>query len=689
MALDSNTLDSGAAKAQQTAKKKKTRGFEKIVVADRFEVDPNHSLSEYDMPPALAYACEDFEKGEQSIALVCDPKMPLRLRDLPTYKAIEHAGLQKIFYFGNVHWESEGRECPILIAENPRGARIFTSLDEVITPLDEEDVLIRFMRPAIRYMRIMRDAQFTHRSIRPTNLFYGDENRTKIILGEPISAISGINQPIVCEPIESGLTLPAGRGHGTPADDIYALAVTFMSLLIGHLPCRGMSNEDILKKKISIGSYQTIVGNMEFSRMAFELFQGCLEDNPSSRWRIDELGEWIGGRHFPLRKHLAPPKTAGALTIGGEDYYTPKTLAQGIAKHWDESKSFVAGGDIEIWLRRYVADSEYSANVQKAKIGLNLESVVNQERLLFRMITALDSQGPIRIKDLSVMVGGFGGVLAFYKGNTQMENLVLQAIGSDVISFWTEIYPGSLAFYHNSINRLTEAQKEHRINRFGGGIESYRYFLNSGLNCLSPIFENFYVFDIYSLLVALEKIASQDPERIKNSIIDREIAAFIVNRAGKDMRSDIQTIESAIDPDQGRIQQIRVLANLQERHPELSLPNFCKVSADFLKPALNKLYGMQNRRRLYNRMLSIAKIGTLAEIISAVNDSEEIENDITGFEIAKAEFKKVTKTIKNLEELIASRQADSTMVGGRVAAGVSGMISCILAVSIIFYIEIL
>ena len=676
-------------KTEKKPKARRHQGLEPVVIAERFEITPSKPLPEYDMPPALAYACQDLASDYNCVALVCDPKMPLRLDAIDGYKQVDHSGLQKIYYFGKIDWQLESRACPLLIVENPRGDRIFKSLESNITPIDEEDALIRFMRPAVRYLRMLRDNGITHRSIRPTNLFYGDANRTKIILGEPISSLPAINQPMVCETVESSLALPAARGAGTQSEDIYALAVTYLTLLTGTLPCNNLTDQEILDSKMAIGSFQTIVGNMEFSRMAFELFHGCFEDRSSARWRIEELTEWITGKHFPLRMHPVPKKSTNPFSIGDKRFFNPRTLARGIQAQWKESKNPIVGSDIDVWVRRYISDNEVSTNLAKAKDGINPDINANHDRTLARVIIAMDPRGPIRMQSFSSMIDGFGGALAFHNGNKEIEQIVMQIIGSDLISFWLDIYPDNVSPFNKQINQLEDVRKDHRISRFGGGIESVRYFLNQGLNCLSPILENHYVFDIGSLLDSFEYISENHPERLEETLIDREIAAFISNRAGRDMRSDLQGIDSAIDPDQGRLQQVRTLASLQDMLEDRRFPNLCKVSANFLRPTLERLSGRENRKRLYNRMLSIAQLGIIKEIVYAASDEQEFENDINEFEIAKAEYRQVSSSIGKLEDLIVNRSQDAHMIGGRVASGVSGIIGCVIAVVSVFYLEIL
>ncbi len=49
-----------------------------VKLNDRFEIDPAQPLPDFDSPSAKAYACKDGGSTDV-FALVCDPKVPLRV----------------------------------------------------------------------------------------------------------------------------------------------------------------------------------------------------------------------------------------------------------------------------------------------------------------------------------------------------------------------------------------------------------------------------------------------------------------------------------------------------------------------------------------------------------------------------------------------------------------------------------
>ena len=60
----------------------------------------------------------------------------------------------------------------------------------------------------------------THRAIRPDNIYYMDEQRTRIVLGDCCTSVPAYDQPVVLESIESGMCEPSGRGSGMYVDDM-------------------------------------------------------------------------------------------------------------------------------------------------------------------------------------------------------------------------------------------------------------------------------------------------------------------------------------------------------------------------------------------------------------------------------------------------------------------------------------
>ncbi len=110
-----------------------------VSIHDRIDINPNQPLPAYDSAPALAYTATHRRDPEREIiALVCDPKLPPRFDAVAPMQRIANPALMSVVDSGIVDWPLEGRRCPVIVVEQPRGRRVFPSLDEKVTPLQEE-----------------------------------------------------------------------------------------------------------------------------------------------------------------------------------------------------------------------------------------------------------------------------------------------------------------------------------------------------------------------------------------------------------------------------------------------------------------------------------------------------------------------------------------------------------------------
>ena len=70
---------------------------------------------------------------------------------------------------------------------------------------------------------------------------------------------------------------------------MYAVGVTTLALLIGHSPCFGMSDDEIIERKLAMGSYAALVAEERVSLTMMEPLGGLLKDDPLERWGLEDL----------------------------------------------------------------------------------------------------------------------------------------------------------------------------------------------------------------------------------------------------------------------------------------------------------------------------------------------------------------------------------------------------------------
>ncbi len=147
----------------------------------------------------------------------------------------------------------------------------------------------------------------THRGIRLGNLFFTDMAHQQFVIGEGATAPPGYDQPVIYEPIPQGMAMREGRGSGTVETDLYALGVTILVLMVGRNPVANLGDKEILRAKITQGSYQALAAGYRLPLQVLEILRSLLNDDPAQRWDMEPLELWLTGQR------LSPIQTKPAI----------------------------------------------------------------------------------------------------------------------------------------------------------------------------------------------------------------------------------------------------------------------------------------------------------------------------------------------------------------------------------------
>jgi len=264
-----------------------------ILIGNRFEVDGRARLKQFDSPHAQAYAARDLENSRRScMALLCDPKIPVRIGDAERLCLVASASLVNNYGHGPVQLSSGSQPQYGFVLELPQGKRLMKDGDP---PIKEKLILQSVLPSILTGLTAMHDKSIIHRNIRPSNIYLTDGENMAALLGECVTTPPGFDQTSPYEPLERSMADPAGRGTGTPACDLYALGITIVSLLLGTAPPSDNNAAQIIER-IERGSYKVFASHLRCSDAMRELLAGLLIDEPASRWSIDVLRGWLSGQ---------------------------------------------------------------------------------------------------------------------------------------------------------------------------------------------------------------------------------------------------------------------------------------------------------------------------------------------------------------------------------------------------------
>jgi hypothetical protein len=204
--------------------------------------------------------------------------------------------------------------------------------------------------------------------------------------------------------------------------------------------------------------------------------------------------------------------------------------------------------------------------------------------------------------------------------------------------------------------------------------------LNPHIPCLSPILSEDYVTNISELLLSLDKIAGQNPEKFN---LDRQIIAFTAAKI--DVRQEVNLKILKNFPkfsDNPLIYGLSILSIAQQYEPSLKIPNLCKVLTNKIIELFDEfLHNAKFKDQLREKLTELAKAGSLAKIVELLYDQNPFINDYNGFYSANMEIQKLKHQIAALT--YNEKIFDSSLVLGQKLTVLFSYILCLVVTVIL------
>ncbi|MBF0373416.1 MAG: serine/threonine protein kinase [Alphaproteobacteria bacterium] len=650
-----------------------------VALRDRYVIYPERPLPELNAPNAQAFMAEDRREAARSVfALISRPDLPTRTSLMRALKGIQTAGLMQLNEWGVVYWPGAGRNLMALVYDRPAGGRVMASMEAEFKRVDEYEIVRKAATPLINAMKETSQRNIVLRSIRPTNMFWM-EPRDRIVLGDSALAPAAIEQPAVFETIETAMASTGGRGHGTFSDDLYALGVSLVMLMLGRNPVAGIDDYSLLQMKVAQTSYAVLVRDERLPLGMIEVLRGLLCDDPDERWTLETLDLWMSGRRLsPLQTKL-DRRGARAYKFQNHDYYTCRELGMALVRHWDAGVVQVIEGRLELWLRRALEDKP-RADTIAAVVRVAGDKRAAGDLALARSAMVLDPNAPIRYKTLSVLPGGFGTALAMLVAEQKEPKLWAECIMREVPKQWFENrteYNPEWSLLDGTFKRLRNFLGQ---TAMGFGVERCLYDLNETMPCQSPLVVKDYVLDLKELLPALDNAAkTADP---KGWPIDRHIAAFIAARADFDIDKPLSSLSDP-DPSINSLAVLNLLALIQWRAGAEARPGLGAWVAGLLGPAVAGFHSKERRQRMEKEIPKVGRTGNLVELFNLLDNAGERERDAYEFMNAQSEFNTIKQELTGIETGRVGRDDSARRLGQQIAAFVSAMVAMITLTALV------
>ncbi len=621
------------------------------VLAGRYLIFHGRPAPDLDGPTAKAFHVEDRKEADRKLfALIVPPNVPDRINRGDSLRKSGMVGAFKPIEWGPVEWPPHDQHCRAVVYERPPGGRVMTPGEKHPGFNNVRDLQRIFIEPMVGTIRELHAMGMTHRGIRPDNMFYADAGQQRVVLGDCLTVPPGYDQPAVFETIERGMCQPAGRGAGDTREDLYALGVSLVFLLLGFDPVARLSDDELIERKISDGSYATICGNERIPVSLLELLRGVLSDDAIEGWGLDEIQLWIDGRRMSPIQRKAAKKADRGFPIGDKEYDNLRALALGFSRHPDLAVKAMREGHLLRWIRRNLEAPDIAVAMEGALVDLDNAKGDRQRaeaEAIANLCLRLDPQGPIRYKNLAFLPEGIGPVFAAEMLGGDPKDII-GILLRGIHKTWFRGQSQAMVFE----KRIDAMEKWLRAQTLGAGPERCLYEFNFTLPCQSQLVAGRHVTELSELMRALDEVAEDvDP---KTPPIDRHVAAFVASRLGNEVEAHL-TVMADPGKDRQVLGMLSLLALVQWRTGIETLYGLTRWMGNQVGPALETYHSRQRRREIERDIPKLARKGSLTELYNRIEDPDARQEDFHGFLAAQKAFHEAEEEVNAVQSRALDR----------------------------------
>ena len=651
------------------------------LIAEAFEVNFGHALAGA-AGGADAYAVIDRRDGRTGLmAIEVAAGAPARAAELHRFLAGPVTGVLSPLAVGPAR-DGRGRSALYVIYQAPPGRALVAAGLAQFAPWGEGALLNQVLRPAAQALDLLRQRHITHRAIRPDNLFQIGVSEP-VVLGSAWSEPPAMRQSAIYEPPYSAMCLPAGRGDGGIADDVYALGVTLLVLALGREPMAGMDARSIIQAKLERGSFTALVGDARLPPAIQDIVRGMLAEDPDHRPTPALLVdiEVARGRRVAAR----PPRRAQRpLEVGATAAWTARTLAFAVASEPDAGIHALRSGTIDQWIRRSLGDSALAARLEDVVRlrGGQAEAATARDdaALAMRAVAILDPLAPVCWNGIAVWPDGLGPALAAAQATGEGAAALAplsEIVADEAIGSWATLR----AERCDAPTFRLDAHQHRAMQRqkgWAGGMARLSYALNPLLPCRSPLLTRFCVTRLPDLLPALEACAAQNELR-EAGPLDPEIAAFLAARSEMGLEGEMAALGDARRQDTQMLVMLRILTAVQTRTRGAATPALARAMAARVAPAMAMFQGRSRRTRREAALEGLAATGRLAGLLGLLDDPEELTHDRQERATAMAQVAAIDRQLATIAANTGGRTASARDLGHEIV-GAAGALALIYAI---------
>ena len=617
---------------------------------DRYDIDVAARLPEFDTPGGEAYAVVDKEREDGLIyALVHYPGVPIR-NDV--YKALKSKPIANIICprdrgVSNISLVGGAVQRLVTIFERPAGAVLMTHEGVKNEAVNAIKIRGPVTVSALKALAALHKAGFSHRSLRPTAMYFAKPGSDDVFIGECCSCPPSFMHPQALEPIESCFADDTSRPKTNHAGDFYQLGAALLCLQLGGPLWDGRDPATFTTARVNQGSFWALGGGQDVPGAMGNLIKGMMADDLGERWVAEDILDWFEGVVKTKRTTMKAWTMNRPTRFNGASYIDRRLLADAISENAEEGAKFIREMNFTSWVQMSFRD-EILDDKDEELLGVNKGAGLSgarmeESRLVSRVSMFLHPQGPVRYRRLSLSLDNLGGAIAdaFVYEDRDKVAVIAELLDPAFLGNLAEISAGSNPEISSQVTAIRKYCDLAKSKILGRGMERVLYEINPTLPCLSSKFKNGWIGSLEQMMRALERMASSS--NIGSVLLDRHVAAFMCKH-NPGLERDFQQL-SASKGDNAKFNALvaEFIGKQQKRLRLGNLPQLTSKLIDSLKPTVKALKNKKSRDRVQSQLDKLRKGGDLSKLSNEMNLTKITADDAREFSKARGLLAKIDK----------------------------------------------
>ncbi len=546
-------------------------------------------------------------------------------------------------------------------------------------PINIKEHFIMMIGSLYKSLSYFKNVDIYHGNIRPDNIyFYSGNDFNTIRLGGCFLKPAGSQQPILYETINRGMCKPSLRGAGTSSDDIYSLGVSMLVFYAGEEPLRHLSEQEILLKKIDLGSYKLLSQGVEIPPEIAVFLKGALSDNESDRWDLEDIERWIlTGRGRKVA--IVQQRIKRGIQIGTMECFSKRSVSYAISQFKNETLTLLIDGKLLAWLD-YACKDNLSKESLASLFEASQQGKISELQLITEICAILAPENPMFYSGIVFCPNSLSKVVLESIESQKFLKVIKDVLMNNLYYAWVSNQPlnaylGQFTF----IDKYRVTLIGQSINK---GFEALFYSLNPNAYCMCKYVKKYKANTIPELLMALEKAATEIDIKVETPF-DKELICFIDAKSKGTIPQFLHDLNNTENDIKRMNALVNLFAQLQERYLCEPLPKFSKWIGNTIVNNLKLLKDKDEFIKLNKLLNKKVKSGMLVDLIPFASEAIHKEDHIK-FQYSKRLYAQLNHSIEEVQGYINDTELLHDNIGRPCAAYVSILVSLMIMTSSLF-----